>query len=114
MQEAKIAAKVHARDAQGTPRIPVDSFTTACAEVCPTSSIVFGDINNPESQVAKIKQTERRNYRLLEYLNLSTRVSYLARVRNPNDKMPDYGRNGSFIRDWQKEEDAATQSPTEA
>ena len=30
-----------------------------------------------------------RNYRLLEYLNVNTRTSYLARIRNPNLKMPD-------------------------
>jgi molybdopterin-containing oxidoreductase family iron-sulfur binding subunit len=30
-----------------------------------------------------------RNYRLLEYLNVNTRTSYLARIRNPNPKMPD-------------------------
>jgi molybdopterin-containing oxidoreductase family iron-sulfur binding subunit len=30
-----------------------------------------------------------RNYRLLEYLNIIPRTSYLARLRNPNPKMPD-------------------------
>jgi molybdopterin-containing oxidoreductase family iron-sulfur binding subunit len=35
-----------------------------------------------------------RNYRLLEYLNVGTRTSYLARIRNPNPKMPDAGRIG--------------------
>ena len=33
-----------------------------------------------------------RNYRLLEYLNVNTRTSYLARIRNPNPKMPDAGK----------------------
>jgi molybdopterin-containing oxidoreductase family iron-sulfur binding subunit len=35
-----------------------------------------------------------RNYRLLEYLNVLTRTSYLARIRNPNPKMPDASRIG--------------------
>jgi molybdopterin-containing oxidoreductase family iron-sulfur binding subunit len=30
-----------------------------------------------------------RNYRLLDYLNVVARTSYLARIRNPNPKMPD-------------------------
>jgi hypothetical protein len=30
-----------------------------------------------------------RNYRLLDYLNIVARTSYLARIRNPNPKMPD-------------------------
>ncbi len=68
--------------------IPRDSFTSACAQACPTEAIVFGDIADPESQVSKIKAQER-NYRLLEYLNVKTRTSYLARLRNPNPKMPD-------------------------
>src|SRR5207342_1004806 len=72
-------------------RIPRDSFTSACAQVCPTEAIVFGDVKDPESRVSKIKMQER-NYRLLEYLNVNTRTSYLARIRNPNPKMPDAKR----------------------
>ena len=37
-------------------------------------------------------KAENRNYRLLEYLNVNTRTSYLARIRNPNPKMPDAGQ----------------------
>ncbi len=87
IEEAKIAAHVHAGGSADT-RIPRDSFTTACAQACPTEAIVFGDIKDPESRVSKIKKQDR-NYRLLEYLNVNTRTSYLARIRNPNPKMPD-------------------------
>jgi molybdopterin-containing oxidoreductase family iron-sulfur binding subunit len=96
IQEAKIATKVAIRDS-GEYRIPADSFTTACAQVCPTEAIVFGDINNPESSVAKLKQSER-DYRLLEYLNVSTRTSYLARIRNPNLKMPGADQIGAAMK----------------
>jgi molybdopterin-containing oxidoreductase family iron-sulfur binding subunit len=103
IQEAKIAAKVHARDTDQV-KIPANSFTVACAQACPTDAIVFGDINNPESRVSKILQRqadkrslEPRSYRLLEYLNVNTRVWYLARIRNPNDKMPDATKMGEFI-----------------
>jgi Fe-S-cluster-containing dehydrogenase component len=87
IEEAKIAA--HARaGASADTRIPGDSFTTACAQACPTGAIVFGDIKDPESRVSKMKQQDR-NYRLLDYLNVVARTSYLARIRNPNPKMPD-------------------------
>ncbi len=92
IEEAKIAAHVHA-GASADTRIPRDSFTTACAQACPTEAIVFGDINDPESRVSKIKEQDR-NYRLLQYLNVRTRTSYLARIRNPNPKMPDAGEIG--------------------
>ncbi|PYM09137.1 MAG: hypothetical protein DMF15_06520, partial [Verrucomicrobia bacterium] len=68
-------------------------FTTACAQACPNEAIVFGDIRDPESKVSKIKLQDR-NYRLLQYLNVNTRVSYLARIRNPNPKMPDARKIG--------------------
>jgi molybdopterin-containing oxidoreductase family iron-sulfur binding subunit len=103
IQEAKIAAKVHARDTADL-KIPANSFTVACAQACSADAIVFGDINNPESRVSKIlkrqqdkKSMEPRSYRLLEYLNVNTRVWYLARIRNPNDKMPDATKLGEFI-----------------
>ena len=90
IEEAKIAANVHA-GASSSTRVPRDSFTTACAQACPTEAIVFGDVADPESHVSKMKQQDR-NYRLLAYLNVNTRTSYLARIRNPNPKMPDAGR----------------------
>jgi molybdopterin-containing oxidoreductase family iron-sulfur binding subunit len=92
IEEAKIAAKVRA-GASNNVRIPRDSFTSACAQACPAGAIVFGDIKDPESRVSKLKQQDR-NYRLLNYLNVNTRTSYLARIRNPNPKMPDAAKIG--------------------
>jgi Fe-S-cluster-containing dehydrogenase component len=43
IEEAKIAALARAGASPDT-RIPRDSFTTACAQACPTEAIVFGDI----------------------------------------------------------------------
>jgi len=88
IEEAKIAAHVRAGASGNNLRIPRDSFTSACAQACPHEAITFGDIKDPESKVSKMKQQDR-NYRLLEYLNVNTRTSYLARIRNPNPKMPD-------------------------
>ena len=96
IQEAKIATKVAVRDS-GDVRIPTDAFTTACAQACPADAITFGDINNPESAVSKLKASER-GYRLLEYLNVGSRVTYLARIRNPNTEMPGAKDIGKAVR----------------
>ena len=93
IEEAKIAAHVRAGASSNNLRIPRDSFTSACAQACPHEAITFGDIKDPESKVSQMKQQDR-NYRLLEYLNVNTRTSYLGRIRNPNPKMPDAGNIG--------------------
>jgi molybdopterin-containing oxidoreductase family iron-sulfur binding subunit len=59
---------------------------TACQQVCPTNAIVFGDLNDAGSQVAKLK-AEELNYGLLEDLNTRPRTSYMPRVRNPNPEI---------------------------
>src|ERR671933_118394 len=93
IEEAKIATHARAGASGENLLIPRDSFTSACAQACPNEAIVFGDIKDPETRVSKIKAQER-NYRLLEYLNVNTRTSYLARIRNPNPKMPDAKKVG--------------------
>ena len=56
---------------------------TACQQACPAEAIYFGNLNDPNSQVSKIKQRQR-NYGLLDDLNTRPRTSYLAVVVNPN------------------------------
>jgi MoCo/4Fe-4S cofactor protein with predicted Tat translocation signal len=60
---------------------------TACQAACPTQAIVFGDINDSNSRVAKLKNTPL-NYGMLTELNTQPRTSYLATVRNPNPEIP--------------------------
>jgi molybdopterin-containing oxidoreductase family iron-sulfur binding subunit len=96
VQEAKIAAKVKARDSNDV-KIPTDSFTTACAQTCPNDAITFGDISDPNSAVSKLRVRER-GYRLLEYLNVNTRTWYFARIRNPNPRMPGADKIGGWSR----------------
>jgi molybdopterin-containing oxidoreductase family iron-sulfur binding subunit len=87
IEQAKIAQKTKA-GASGDVMVPTDSFTTACAQACPAGAIAFGNLLDPESRVSKLKQLDR-NYSVLELLLTKPRTTYLARIRNPNPKMPD-------------------------
>ena len=69
--------------------VPDGQIKTACQQACPVSSIDFGNILDPESEVSKAKAREQ-DYALLGYLNIRPRTTYLGKLRNPNPSMPDY------------------------
>ena len=102
IETAKISQRIKA-GVEGDLSLPTDSIRTACQQVCPTESIVFGDIKDPKSQVSKLRELGQ-NYHLLEYLNIQTRTSYLARLRNPNPKMPNAGKVGHINAEHETEE----------
>jgi molybdopterin-containing oxidoreductase family iron-sulfur binding subunit len=78
IQEGKLNAKKESRR-------PIDGeIETACSQSCPTDAIVFGDMNDAASNIAKLLSVEKegRAYHVLEEINVNPSVSYLAKIRN--------------------------------
>ena len=78
-------AKINARKEGGRP-IADGEVVSACQAACGTNAIVFGNIADPDSAVAK-HRSKARSYGLLEQLNLKARTQYLARIRNPHKRL---------------------------
>ncbi len=60
---------------------------TACQQTCPTGAIVFGDVNDPNSQVHKIFKDDPRSYSLLEEFHAAPSVRYQTKIRNNNERV---------------------------
>ena len=80
IEAAKIAADKENRD------IRDGEIRTACQQACPTDAIIFGNINDKASRVAKIK-TNERTYGVLADLNTRPRTTYMAGVLNINEQL---------------------------
>ncbi len=78
---AKIEAHVAGKDT-----VPDGVIVAACEQVCPSEAIVFGDIADPTTRVAKLKATER-DFGVLTDLLTRPRTTYLGRIRNPNPEL---------------------------
>jgi molybdopterin-containing oxidoreductase family iron-sulfur binding subunit len=82
INQAKITAERENR------KVGDGEIVTACQQACPTQAIVFGDINDPDSRVSKLK-AESLNYGLLTELNTKPRTTYQAKLSNPNPEIED-------------------------
>jgi molybdopterin-containing oxidoreductase family iron-sulfur binding subunit len=78
IEDAKIKARNEGR------AINDGEIQPACAQSCPANAIIFGDLTDVKSRVARMKKAGR-NYTLLEELNLRPALSYLAKVRNEEE-----------------------------
>jgi len=80
INEAKIQSEKEGR------KVHDGEIRTACQQTCPSDAIVFGDLNDANSRVAKLK-AEERNYGLLAELNTRPRTTYLGALRNMNPEL---------------------------
>jgi Fe-S-cluster-containing dehydrogenase component len=70
------SAKIESRTSGEPPRL-----RTACQQTCPSRAIVFGDMNDPTSEIATLLKSPRA-YRVLDHLGTRPSVYYLAGVHN--------------------------------
>ena len=59
----------------------MENFKTACSESCDDNAMVFGDINDKESEILKVKDGDR-TYRVLESIGTKPNVIYQVKIRN--------------------------------
>jgi MoCo/4Fe-4S cofactor protein with predicted Tat translocation signal len=77
----------HRIDAERENRKIADlELQTACQQSCPAGAITFGNLNDPGSQVSRLK-AKNRDYSLLDHLDTRPRTTYLAEIRNPSSEL---------------------------
>ena len=75
IQAGKLKAKIEHRPLKD------GDVVTACQQGCPANAIVFGDVNDPNSEVAKLIKGDR-TYFVLEEINVQPGIGYMTKVRN--------------------------------
>jgi|YNPMSStandDraft_1061717.scaffolds.fasta_scaffold00004_19 molybdopterin-containing oxidoreductase family iron-sulfur binding subunit len=77
ISEARQEAKASGKNFLG------EKVRTACQEACPANAIIFGNVNDPNSEISKIIKNNL-GYKVLEVLAIKPNVTYLAKLRNTN------------------------------
>lgn len=98
IQAGKLQAKKEGRKLQDK------DIQTACQQACPTNAIIFGDLNDENSEVVAWRKNER-NYLLLEELGIRPTVSYLLKVRNVDEPLLDWNEELWYEKTEKKEQD---------
>ena len=88
IQSARIEAHTHEQ------KIQDGDITPACAQVCPSNAIQFGDLNDKTSKV-RIAHDNDRAYAMLGELNNKPRTAFLARIRNPHPSLAAHDSQGA-------------------
>jgi Fe-S-cluster-containing dehydrogenase component len=77
LQEGKLKAKKENRT------LADSDIKTACQQACAADSIVFGNVNNKDSEISTVRrENKNRLFYALEQLHVLPNVNYLARIRN--------------------------------
>jgi molybdopterin-containing oxidoreductase family iron-sulfur binding subunit len=100
IQEGKLNAKIQ-------NRVLVDGdVKTACQQACPTSAIVFGNVNDKTSEITKMRNDNtQRSYYVIEQIHTLPNINYLAKVRN-TDELIEKHREGAGHAAQSKDADA--------
>ena len=95
-----MAAKEKARmNGEDPTKLPEDAYVPACAEICPTGAITFGDLKNPEHKVAKLAASPHA-FRLLARLGTEPQVYYYSKrewVRKLGDNYLKNAKGGDHV-----------------
>jgi molybdopterin-containing oxidoreductase family iron-sulfur binding subunit len=78
IQAGKLTAKIENR------KVKDGDIKTACQQSCPTNAIVFGDMNDPNSEISKLFNNNR-SYVLLEEYNVKPSIAYMTKIRNVDE-----------------------------
>ena len=74
-QKTILDAKLEGRE------VKESDWSCACSDACDSGAMVFGDINDKESEISKLKESERM-YHLLESVGTKPNVMYQTKIRN--------------------------------
>ncbi|MBI3880184.1 MAG: TAT-variant-translocated molybdopterin oxidoreductase [Verrucomicrobia bacterium] len=99
IEQTKIAKKNKAGASGDVQITDADGLQTACQQACPAEAIEFGNLLEEKSRVVAQKRNDR-NYSVLGFLDTKPRLTYLARIRNPNKAMPDFAESPLSVTEY--------------